>query len=416
MRQVRRRMRVVGVVVSVIVFIGFLACSGGPAAAQQEAPALDAEELRAVLAEGYGAATKLIEDVDLVFDVKHQYDMEYMLAVLGKHAPVNPPTEGYYRYTASKGRRRISIYRTAEARAQDRPMHTTVSDGVLTLSYGDTSDGSDSSTTRGRGSLVRNDGSRLRSKPLNLYCSYSGYTAGHLLADPAATLNPEPELVNGVQAYRIAAAVDINGVQYDLRYWLAPSRSCLPVRVELWGTDTRTGPVRRSVRDVVEFEELPVVGWVPKRLRSQAFVMVDGAAKMTQEDVYTVTSVTPWPDLDDALFDTTPASLGTGVLVQDLTLGVEYTIGEGPVSDEAVEVMIEGLLDEMPEILVQLDVPEAPAAAQGLLPAAGPGAAPLLPLADSRSSRWPLVCAGAAVVLLAALGAAVVRRRKAASS
>jgi len=308
---------------------------------------------REFLLAGYTAAEDCLDDIDVTHRIVQVFDPQYSES-FGKDP--NRVIDVFLRYAAKGAKRRTWFYRGAEALEQGDFSNSVISDGSLVLSYQRTKD---DEAKRGRALLAEGDGESLRAEPLALYCAYQGHTAGELLAMPDARMQSETETINGLESYRISGVVVINNVEYELRYWLAPERDCLPVRMELWDLADVPGRMLSS-RDVVDFEQLPGGVWFPTKLVHKKFgVRPSGEGYETGTDTYSVESVALLPELDEEnLFSTSPSQLPVGVLFEDRTVGMRYVIGEGALGDEAIEDIVGNLVDEFPDVTERLRVSE----------------------------------------------------------
>jgi hypothetical protein len=165
-----------------------------------------------------------------------------------------------------------------------------------------------------------------------------------ILARSDIAVDADPVQIDGLSCYAIRAKVVINQVPYQVSCWLSPERSCLPVRLELQEED---GTLVRRVQ-AVKFTPLPNGAWfLSEVVRDQFAEKPTGAPWRTATDKFTFTGIELNPRVDEEeVFDTTPDALPVGALLQDHTTGLEYVIGEGPVSDERIRNIVDRVLKD----------------------------------------------------------------------
>jgi hypothetical protein len=172
----------------------------------------------------------------------------------------------------------------------------------------------------------------------------TSFPLADILARPDTAVDADPVSLEGLSCYLIRANLEINRVPYKVSCWLSSERSCLPVKLELQEPD---GTLVRRVQ-VVKFSQLPNGGWFPSEVVRDQFTRNSaGAPWHTVTDKFTFTGIELNPQVDEEkVFDTTPDALPVGALLQDHTVGLEYVIGEGPVSDERIRNIIDRVLKD----------------------------------------------------------------------
>jgi len=227
----------------------------------------------------------------------------------------------------------------------------TVFDGKYHMDYFTTNNSHDTQTRKARATLDKPQSfPPIRYQRWHTPLRMLGYEENTPLEDILAAsdtiVRPEMEDVNGISCYRIDAQAKINRVTYHLSYWLSPERSFLPAKLEI--TD-KTGHLVRRV-DVTDFMQLSNGQWFPKQTVHSSFAEnTSGKTWMNQKATYTLKSIQLNPFVDETqLFNTSINVLPVGTLFQDHLAGIEYVMGEGPVSEETIQDIIDRAITETP--------------------------------------------------------------------
>ncbi|UCG47019.1 MAG: hypothetical protein JSU94_16155, partial [Phycisphaerales bacterium] len=172
------------------------------------------------------------------------------------------------------------------------------------------------------------------------------FTPKEILSRTDTIVDTQPQQVNGLPCYLVRATKEINRVKYKASYWLSPDRSFLPVKMELHEQD---GSLACRL-NVTEFTQLPNGAWFLKKLVREGFWKTkSGEQWHVSTDKVTFEKIELNPQVDEAVvFNTSPDSLPVGTRLQDHTTGLEYVIGEGPVSDESIRNIIDHTLRDFP--------------------------------------------------------------------
>lgn len=304
-------------------------------------------ELREFLHKGCSLSEKLLEDIRVVVNVEGKY--------LDENLKDGPEDDGFYYICeyAQKDRRELFIREYSSKKSPSRKpgsligkmgsadnVRYTVLNQGLQLSYWPTK-GSYDETQKGRGTLGRSDEPLLaqgHNRPL-LFLGYRhGVMPTDVLASPKLELDAQPEEVGGLSTYKVTAPLNLNKVAYNVVYWLAPERSALPARMELRTLD---GKLVR-ILETREFMEIEGGRWIIKQVIERFYKQdeIEEKAEEIENITYTIRDLELKPKIDDRVFSTVPSSLPVGALFTDFLTGLEYTIGEGAISDEIVDRII----------------------------------------------------------------------------
>ena|GEM_PF-3639409 len=172
------------------------------------------------------------------------------------------------------------------------------------------------------------------------------FTPKEILSRSDTIVDTQPRQVDGLSCYLVRANKEINRVKYQVSCWLSPDRSFLPVKMELHEQD---GSLALRL-NVTEFTQLPNGAWFLKKLVREGFWKTkSGEQWHVSTDKVTFEEIELNPQVDEAVvFNTSPDSLPVGTRLQDHTTGLEYVIGEGPVSDESIRNIIDRTLRDFP--------------------------------------------------------------------
>jgi hypothetical protein len=178
-----------------------------------------------------------------------------------------------------------------------------------------------------------------------LFCIARGAAVGDLLNSPSVVVGADPELLDGTPCFRVQATLPVNRVDYRVLGWLAVDRGCFPARMELWttsgGSSAAGALAGRMV--VTNFLQTPSGYWLPSQVVHTTYRRNQpGEGTPVQTFTYSILDVELEPRLPPTAFSTETDSLPQGVLVQDQVDEVEFTVGEGPVSETAIERTVDG--------------------------------------------------------------------------
>ena len=131
-----------------------------------------------------------------------------------------------------------------------------------------------------------------------------------------------------------------------------------------WEIREKNGTLFRSTK-VTEFINLEEGRWFPKHVVKESFYTNEsGETLLSGRDTFTTKSVEIDPIFKEDEFSTLPCVLPVGTLLQDHITGLEYVIGEGPVSDERIQAIIAKALEDFTDIdtTINSDKPDEPIA------------------------------------------------------
>ena len=290
-------------------------------------------------------------------------------------------------------------------------------DGQYWLTYYSTKGSSDTTTQKGRGLRLRRDVGIFDSErgpgPAALFGC--GSMPDAVLRSPNVAVSGVPEKIGDLEAYKASAEMDINKVKYRVTYWLCPERSGLPLKMEIRELDGRL----LKERETREFLQLPDGGWFPKTVVHRDYRTKEGVLEVIGTDTFTATSVQLRPQVDEAkVFDTRANSLPPGTLVQDDPSGLEFTVGEGPVSDEHLQRLIRDTVDRLDrqapegprELSPQGETAPVPLFSDGGM--VGTGLPASVAAQEGRSALRLAIGALGAALLVCLLGALLLRLKK----
>jgi hypothetical protein len=330
----------------------------GTARAQDNAAAVNPEDLRVVLQEGYRTARDLLDDALVVFQQKEESDPQWLRSQgLNEKEPVHYTLEYYLRKDGCERYAYLhyglqpsdeTTIAAAESRGAQGSTAFAVFDGHYKLIYYPTGGTYDTETQRGRAVFSESKTDLLTggTGPVKFLGFAVGALPDDVLASPEVKIHTQGEQIEGLPAFQVSAPLTINKVTYTVTYWLCPGRTCLPLRMELRAAD---GTLLKRM-DTGEFLKLPDGRWAIQSVAQRDFTIRDGKPWEIGVDTYTLVKLQLHPLVDeDRVFNTHPDALPTGALIVDNVAALEYTAGEGPVSDERVQQLVERTLDAIPE-------------------------------------------------------------------
>ena len=232
---------------------------------------------------------------------------------------------------------------------EPRTRRVSISDGTHLLEYHSTAGTKDSETQVGRARLVLADNRTIPENRGDIQVAVGWLPEG---VSPISTLQQEDcvvhtELVtmNGIPSYIVERPMKIARMDFTLKYWLAPDKSGLPVRMEVVDKE---GNIFRSVQTEEFFQTGGI--WFIKKFTEQDNLVpgIPNVPTLPKTTTYDVRRIQLHPSVDEAsLFSTSVDRLPVGTLLVDAIAGLAYTVGEGPVSDETVQAIINKAIDEM---------------------------------------------------------------------
>ena len=174
-----------------------------------------------------------------------------------------------------------------------------------------------------------------------------------VLYSAQAVVDGAPYELNGIMCYKVTSPLPINGVTYSISYWFSPERSGLPVRFELREDE---GRFYKTI-EVEEFVQLEDGSWFPKRTLFRAFSTIDGQMREVNHNTYVAEDIVLHPtDLDESFFSTSNDALPAGTILVDALTQMEFTVGEGPISQERLDRYIAQAIEQLPELSAENEV------------------------------------------------------------
>ena len=322
------------------------------------------EDMRAFLLDGYTGAKSLFEDARIRIVTKSWHDLEWFRSIDPSLAKgLDSQNQGIeyscYQYISKNNKERYAGYYggyvepTAEqikaglARIGTAESAFRICNNQCFLEYYTTKGSRDTTTQIGRAVLKRSE------KPL----IDTGFGPGEflgladskypddILSSSELHIEPNPEQINGLLTYKVSAPMKLGTSPVHFTLWLSPERSCLPVRIE---THTQDGSRIRSL-EVKEFEKVKPDTWIIKEIVQKDYD--PRADSSTSKEIarwsHRIEEIVLEPDIDEqVVFDTRPDNLPRGAVVQDMISGLEYVVGEGPVSSETIDNILERAIDD----------------------------------------------------------------------
>jgi hypothetical protein len=356
------------------VFAMFLGvwCGGGSGLSRESDTRVDPEELRLFLQKGYASAKSVLEDVRIEYETEQVPVNSIPLspAVIERFKIKNPSDvsdtfNSVQEYIQRRGEERCVFlhvgtsspkedvsYRAGLIGTENSPRFR-VFDGQHVLDYYPTIRDGISQVGRAtldasKTGLFESAGPMTEYAPVKFFGYYPGLMLDDVFSSPQVTIETKPEKVGDLLTYKISAPIEKYEAKYDIVYWVAPERCCLPVKIEV----ERNGVLMRHL-EAKEFIELQDGRWAIKSIVQRNFVTREGEKGPIENVnlIYTIRSLELHPDIDeDKVFDTSPESLPAGVDIIDKVSGLRYFAGEGPVSDRRVADVIKKSLESINEI------------------------------------------------------------------
>lgn len=287
--------------------------------------------IRELLVDGYRFASSATKDIRVVYQYRNTADIEW-----------------FKKYDAAPAKETIAVSEYIQKNGKERigavvPEGTiggfAVFDGQRMLSYWPTAGTTDTETQRGRAMLLAQttgifDGGE---GPCRLFGYKPGCMPSDILTNDNCVISETPLRVGDLLAYAVSAPVEINKVTYRVSYLLSPERTGLPLRMEFYEPTGELG----KVMEFTAFTELQAGRWFPTKVTLTEYVTESGKRRAITTHTYTVEQVESNPDVDEErAFKTAPDALPFGARLHDEISGLEYVIGEGPISDERIQYIV----------------------------------------------------------------------------
>ena len=304
--------------------------------ASGDAVPLDPSDLKIFLLEGYQQVFSIIGDVKVKYDLQQWTSPEFAEKFPEMPAGKSPPI--VFQYYQKNDQERLD-FSTPKSYGGTGLASFTIHDGSFTLHHWPTKGTGDSRTQRGRAYREKSNRGLIEQSegPIRFFGYEYGILPTDVLLSPDLTLETEATRVGNMMAYKATAKFVTGGQTYICSYWMSPERSCLPVKMELRDT---TGLLQKAMT-AEKFLQLQDGRWVISQVRFSEYVSQNNRPIEIGQDIYTIKELLLEPRCDEGLFKTDPGILPTGTLFQDLVSGLEYTIGEGPLSDETISKIID---------------------------------------------------------------------------
>jgi len=359
-----------------LIGMGAFLSSATVATAAQVRDAHAAQDLREFLATGYATGVSALNDCRIHMETEGRLHPK----LVKKHASLKF-SRSYHRKTeyVRKGSRQRLCVESVNVEGPGKGKSRTnmrICDGMKFLRYMATTGIDDSKAPKATADIkAATESARTQmiggrySAVFDLLGHEQAPIVGEAILDPNVLVYPEMHTLNGLACYKADLTREVNGVTYNTSYWVCAERSCMPLKVEI---RTKDGFLR-SRYEVKEFEKLSTGSWLPEHIVCKYWVRdrETGGRLLATEQEHTLTSIELKPQVEDDVFSTAPDSLPDGTLIRDRIAGLEYTLGEGPVSDARVERIIDRAIDT-------LDLTPGTQAVAGVVPNAPRDAAVLL--------------------------------------
>ncbi len=294
------------------------------ALAAEDAPKTPTVTLE-TLRDGYSATLEALHDVALTSS-KLYLQLPFFPPAVKMSPNWTPQNPGphHYRFARSGDMFGYWLYNNAHAWKTSSPSDYTICDGASTLHVTDLAD-RPNQKHKGRAVLTPRPVSMDVSFGTSLFFLgwHNGSTPLAALASDSAALAPKPATIDDLPCYEVSYTVDRSTTA---KYFFAPDRSFLPVKVEL---HTREGILNR--REFSSFEKLPNGTFFPRRVVETHYKPQED--KIAFQTEWKALDVTLAPPVSSDLFDTSLARIPDGYAVQDDSTGKEYVVGKEETPD-----------------------------------------------------------------------------------
>lgn len=332
---------------------------------------IEAEELRLFLLKGYTSAKSVLKDVRVEYE-KVQIPVNpppLTPAVLEKLNMKKQPDIDRFRFThveeyiqKNSKERWVFLYHGKSTPTEDvsykadligtenSPPFKVVNDQYFLDYYPTKKDGV---TKVGRATLDARKTTLFESygsAPVQFYGYYPGQMPDDVLSSTQLKIQTKPEKIDDLLTYKVSAPIQITNTKtkYNMVYWLAPERSCLPVKIEV----EMNGRLA-SLLEAKEFFELDDGRWAIKSIIQKNLWYREDEQIPTESVnlVYTMRKLELHPEIDeDKIFSTSPDSLPDGVDIIDKISGLRYSVDEGPVSERSLSRILQESIETINDI------------------------------------------------------------------
>ncbi len=304
--------------------------------ARADAQTMAASDVKQLLLSGRESARSVFADIKVRYEKTETLHEEVLREFDPSVKSGTVVRENYIR----KGRRE-----RLDGEVKGGASRTWIHDGQMTLTHYPTKGTDDTATQVGRayrqpeklGLMARGRG------PVRLLGYKPGCMPTDVLNSPKARIATAVAMRNGRVTYEVTAPILINKVEYAITYWLAVDRNAAPVRMELRSPD---GSLMKTL-ETKEFTRLSNGVWLPKTVVLAEYVPGEKASRVAASHRYVVTDVELGPKVDDSAFFTDERGVPQGYLFDDIPSGLEYTIGQGPMSDERIRRLVDRAVAEL---------------------------------------------------------------------
>jgi hypothetical protein len=295
----------------------------------------ETEQLRSFLLKGYASAKSILEDVKIEYkmtqipinpipldpaflkklNMKEQPDIDILrFTHVQEYIQKNGKERWVFLHYGKSSPTEDVSYKTGLIGTENSPRFI-VFDGQNILDYQPVSDGftnvGRATIKAGKTALFETYGSRVHA-PVQFFGYYPGLMPDDVLSNPQLKIQTKPEKISDLLTYKISAPIQINNTKYNMVYWLAPERSCLPVKIEV----ERNGRFNRRL-EVKDFFKLEDGRWAIKSILQRNFVH-KGECIENINLIYTMRKLELHPEIDeDKIFSTSPDHLPEGVHVME---------------------------------------------------------------------------------------------------
>ncbi len=273
--------------------------------AAEETPAVDR---LAQIREGYEATLEALHDIS-VSSSREYIKLPWIPPIVKLSPRYVPQHPGPYFYTfVRSGDRYGWWYYGREFNWTARhPIDWTVTDGLLSLHVTDEKD-NPNATEKGRGIRIgrKVDIDVAAGSALFFMGWYNGATPIEAFESEKVTVKEEPVVIGEIETWVVSAPFK----HFRMKYWFAPERSFLPLKVEMWRD---VGIADR--REFSEHETLPGGVYFPRRVLETHYDVEKG--EIAFQTTWKVLDVKVGGKVPDETFSTSLERIPEGFTVQD---------------------------------------------------------------------------------------------------
>lgn len=297
----------------------------------------ETEQLRSFLLKGYASTKSILEDIRIEYEMtqvpvnplpldpaflkklnmKEQPDIDiFRFTHVQEYIQKNGKERWVFLHYGKSSPTEDVSYKTGLIGTENSPRFI-VFDGQNILDYQPVSDGFSNvgraTIKADKTALFESYGSRVHA-PVQFFGYYPGLMPDDVLSSPQLKIQAKSEKIGDFVTYKVIAPIQIANTKtqtktkYNVVYWLAPERSCLPVKIEV----ERNGRFNRRL-EVKDFFKLEDGRWAIRSILQRNFVHKGECIEIINL-IYTMRKLELHPEIDEEkIFFTSPDHLPEGV-------------------------------------------------------------------------------------------------------